>query len=332
MPNKEDIYKEYLSKFLEPEKPLVQEQTFIEKEYVRPIPKPVVKQSIEPSISKSANKFFYTDVMLEELPLGKFYHPNTRIQIRAVKVGEIQHFSTIDNDSFYDIKEKLNDLLESCVMFIHPNGAIGSYKDLFDGDRLYMIYYLRGMTFIKGKILTVNAECECKNEEGKNTELEIELIRENIEKWKEDEEVWQYYNPHTSTFSFDVTFQDTPYQMAPPTIGIQQSFLKWAKDRKYKELPINEQFLRLMPFILCHISSATNEEINDMLDWFENHISEDEFFFLNDAINNYFKIGIKGLVKHCTACGLEVHTTKVFPRRASDLFIIPNGFRQYQRK
>jgi diadenosine tetraphosphate (Ap4A) HIT family hydrolase len=49
---------------------------------------------------------------------GMFYPDGTEISIRSAKVAEIRHFSTIDETNVLDIDEKLNQILESCLIKI----------------------------------------------------------------------------------------------------------------------------------------------------------------------------------------------------------------------
>ena len=58
------------------------------------------KRESDPNIDRINDMIGYHDVPLECLPSGGRYYPeNTRISIRAARVGEIREFSTIDEDN-----------------------------------------------------------------------------------------------------------------------------------------------------------------------------------------------------------------------------------------
>ncbi|MFV2015707.1 MAG: hypothetical protein ACC656_09785 [Candidatus Heimdallarchaeota archaeon] len=273
----------------------------------------------------------WQDLPLSYLPMGKLYHPGYRIEFRAAEVEEIQHFSTIENNNAYDIRNKLNDLLNACLRITLPNKKQGSYLDIKIGDRLYLIYTIRDITFQKGPMLTLPVKCsakKCKHE------FEIELVRQHIEMQPEDDKVWSFYNSQYQAFIFNSTLNENPIVITMPSIGIQESFRVWMEDKRYNEQQINDAYVKIAPYLI-NKSDLGIEGIEQFFERF-NQIANEEFQFLNDVINKFknqdFKLGIKGLMKKCPTCGMEVRTTKIFPDRASDIFIIPNAFERYLKK
>ena len=128
---------------------------------------------IKPEISYLDNKVpsnEYMTIPLDILPCGIFYKQGTKINIRAARVQEVQAYSVVDDSNYLDITEKMNQILSSCVKFITPSGGQGSYKDLRDGDRLFLIFMIRELTFPGGKNLSKDVTChKC------DTEFKIEL-------------------------------------------------------------------------------------------------------------------------------------------------------------
>jgi hypothetical protein len=57
----------------------------------------------------------FVSVDVKELPCGMFYPAGTALMVRAAQVKEIQSYSMVDDNNFYDIVEKMNDMLQSCV-------------------------------------------------------------------------------------------------------------------------------------------------------------------------------------------------------------------------
>jgi len=119
----------------------------------------------------NSGDFEYETVPMEELPCGIFYPDGMRIMVRAAKVAEIQAYSVVDDKNIYDITEKMNDMLKSCVRVVLPTGKNGSYFDVKDADRVYLIFYIRERTFQSGNNLKLDCECDsCGHEYGVNME------------------------------------------------------------------------------------------------------------------------------------------------------------------
>ena len=54
---------------------------------------------------------------LEQLPSkAKFYPKGTVIKIRSAKAAEIRHFSTMDENNYIDMEDKLNSIVESTAL------------------------------------------------------------------------------------------------------------------------------------------------------------------------------------------------------------------------
>ena len=98
-------------------------------------------------------QYFNFDV--KELPCGSFYPAGTLFMVRPATVREIQAYSMVDDNNFYDIVEKMNDMLSACVRIKYADGKVASYLDIKDQDRLYLIFTIRELTFQQGSELAV---------------------------------------------------------------------------------------------------------------------------------------------------------------------------------
>jgi hypothetical protein len=116
-------------------------------------------------------QFFNFDI--KELPCGEFYPSGTVFMVRPAQVREIQAYSMVDDNNFYDIVEKMNDILQSCVRVKYPDGKVGSYIEVKDQDRLFLVFLIRELTFQQGNSLTVNSKCSC------GQDVQMELKRDN---------------------------------------------------------------------------------------------------------------------------------------------------------
>jgi len=276
------------------------------------------------NISKDSTKvgdlnFFNFDI--KELPCGNFYPQGTLLMLRPAMVKEIQNYSMVDDTNLYDVIEKMNDILRSCVRVKYQDGRLASYLDIKDQDRIYLIFAIRELTFQKGNSLSVKSTCpECQ------TENQVELIRGNFRFHKMDEKIMKYYNRSSNSFLFKTKSGDE-FEISPPTIGIQKSFTDYIiKENSEKRTP-NLSFLKIIPFMLNGKSSIEYDEIKEKLVKFET-MSDMSFQFLNSAVSK-MTFGIKEMCKTCESCGLEIHTDMQFPNGSSSIFVIHDAFEAF---
>lgn len=267
----------------------------------------------------------YSNIDISILPSGRFYKKGTKISIRASKVSEIQSYSMVDDGNFVDITEKMNELLSNNVLFYHPNGSKGSYKDIKDSDRIFLIFMIRELTFQGGNTLTKEAVCTnttCNNEfaipfratPGPTGPSTFDLHEPN-------EDIEKFYN--TNEQVYELVYQGVSWRLAPPTIGIQEDFYDEIKRNVQLNKKPDVAFMKIIPFLLFDRASITPEGIKAKHKEFKE--MEDLVLFqgLNEIVNN-MTVGIKGLKMICPVCGEEVHTEMTFPSGASKLFELPN--------
>jgi hypothetical protein len=239
--------------------------------------------------------------------------------VRPAQVKEIQSYSMVDDQNFYDIVEKMNDILQSCVRIKYSDGKIGSYLEVKDQDRLFLIFLIRELTFQQGNSLTVATRCGCGNE------LQLELKRDNFSFHKTDEKLDRYFSNSSRSYHF-TTVNSKEFELTPPNIGLQKAFTDYIiKENNEKRTP-NLSFLKIIPFMLAGRTSVTYEGIKSKLKEFE-EIDDISFQFLNAAVGK-MTFGIKELKKKCS-CGEEVHTDMQFPNGASGIFVIHDAFEAY---
>ena len=269
----------------------------------------------------------YIAVPLELLPCGLFYKAGTRISIRGAKVQEVQAYSVVDDNNYLDITEKMNQILSSCVKYTYANGMLGSYKDLRDGDRLFLIFMIRELTFPGGKNLSKDVTCDnC------NTDFKMELratssdkVTKSFVNYEMSDKIVKFFDPPERVFVF--TIDDVDYKLAPPTIGIQEIFFGDIKSKVQIEKNPNVAFLKLASFLLHDRTKITLDGIKAKEQEFK-RMDMKTFQILNQAVNQII-FGIKEMKNNCPSCGLEVHTDMVFPAGASTIFVIPDAFDEY---
>jgi hypothetical protein len=277
---------------------------------------------VQPKVTVDSSKvsdlhYFAFDV--KEFPCGIFYPAGSTIQVRAAQVKEIQAYSMVDDNNFYDIVEKMNEMLSSCVRIKYLDGNVGSYMDLRDPDRYYLIFLIRELTFQKGNSLTTTAICEC------GQEVSIELKRDNFKFFEPSDRISKFFDPVTLSYKFEVK-NGSMFNLAPPTIGLQKSFTEYiVKENQEKKRP-NLSFLKIIPFLLYDRTSITIEGIKSKLDEYQK-IDDISFQFLNAAVEK-MTFGVEKLRKKCE-CGIESHTDMIFPDGPSAIFVVHDAFEKF---
>lgn len=266
----------------------------------------------------------YINVDISELPLGKFYPEGTEIKIRAAKVHEIQNYSVVDDKNFLDITEKMNQLLASCVKVKLQNGKLSNYKNLKDGDRLFIIFLIRELTFINGNSLAKEVTCHaCKNIFNipfRATSNQKE--KRSIFNHEAPIELDKYFNKQLKCYV--LTINKVEFKLAPPTIGIQEAFYENIKKNVQNKKEPNVSFLKVIPFMLWDRTDITDEGIKKKEEEYQK-LDMTTFQILNQAVDRMI-FGPKELKMICPVCKEEVHTDMTFPNGASSLFVISSIF------
>lgn len=280
---------------------------------------PTANSAPKSSDSSRASDLQYFNFDVKELPCGQFYPSGTLFMVRPAQVKEIQAYSMVDDNNFYDIVEKMNDMLQSCVRIKYVDGRVSSYLDIKDQDRLFLIFLIRELTFQQGNGLSVNINCKC------GDEVSIELKRDNFVYHEIDDKLMKFYNKNTGSYHFN-TVNGMNFELTPPNIGLQKAFTEYIlKENNEKRNP-NLAFLKIIPFLLVGRSNITYDGIKAKLKEFE-QMDQTSFQFLNAAVSK-MTFGIKELKRNCT-CGEEIRTDMQFPNGASGIFVIHDAFEAY---
>ena len=284
-------------------------------------------QKVDLSYLDSVPSNEYMIIPLDLLPCGLFYKPGTKISIRAAKVQEVQAYSVVDDNNYLDITEKMNQILGTCVKYVYSNGSLGSYKDVRDGDRLFLIFMIRELTFPGGKNLSKDVTCEnCANE----FKMELRATSSNkapksFVNYDMPQKIAKFFDKQERVFVFNINNVD--YKLAPPTIGIQEKFFGDIKTKIQGEKNPNVAFLKLASFMLHDRNTITDDGIKAKEQDFK-RMDMKTFQILNQAVGQML-FGIKEMKCNCPSCGLEVHTDMSFPAGASNIFVIPDAFDEY---
>lgn len=194
---------------------------------------------------KSADQFLGWMVLdQEELPSkGKFYPHETVIKIRSARAAEIRHFSTMDENNYIDMEEKLNNIVEMCTQ-INAGEKRLSYKDILEEDRIVLLLSIRDLTFPEPENKLI---LKGKTEHTKVT-VDIELASRYLVATQVPSEIEAYYSSKERTYVIK-TRSAGEVRMRPPSIGVMQEITKYLKDRQEKEVEFDKAFIQVLPYI-----------------------------------------------------------------------------------
>jgi len=279
------------------------------------------RQAQQDKIQSLANEVGMKIIPLDNLPSGGlFYEPGTEIAIRAARVEEIRHFSTIDETDIIDVDDKLNYIIERCVRIRIPEKTINSYKDILEIDRFYLVFAVRELTFSEGenKIQMHMACQECNNADT------IDICRDHFHLINLDERLQNFYNSDKRCFSFETTSNEN-FDMYFPTLGVTEFIKRYIKSKAEKGQKFDQAFLTLAPFLFNDwrmLSEATfNDANHETLRW-----SLEKMSIMTGIVDIFRTSGSNEISHICSVCGTEVRQPITFQGGYKSLLVITDIF------
>ena len=272
------------------------------------------------NVQRINNMIGYLNVPLETLPSGGRYYPeNTRISIRAARVGEIREFSTIDETDPKDVADKLTYIVSQCCKIYYGN-APGHYKDLVVADRIVLVIKIRELTFIDGqssiKIPVPNGACKtagCKPQDTidfNSTMFSFMKPSEELERYYDS--VNRCYNVHTKSFGIITLYI--------PTIGTWTAVSDYVKDELQNNRKIEETVAEMLPFLIKDWrglgQKAIFAKISEIAGW------DTKKFNLVYRLIEKINVGIEfEITDTCENCGGEIKVPISFPDGYKSIFV-----------
>jgi len=275
----------------------------------------------DPEIQRIQSLTGYIKLDLANFPSGgQFYREDFEIHIRSARVGEIREFSTVDEENILDVDEKLNSLLVNCTKIMYGNQR-GSYRDVLEEDRIYLILSIRELTFKEGenKLMMPVGRKKCKTGTCKSQES-VELKTNNLQFNEQDELIEKYYDYENKCFTVP-TKSHGELIIAPPTIGVMRAITDWIRKREEGNLPWDKSSLSILPYIQREWRGFNDKEIFSAITSFQGWDASK--FSIVYRLVEKAKIGVKPEFNYpCESCGEEVTVPLTFPGGIKALFII----------
>ena len=246
--------------------------------------------------------------------MGKFYPADSVIKIRSARAAEIRHFSTMDENNYIDMEEKLNSVVESCAQVTSGTKRL-SYKDILEEDRIVLLLSIRDLTFPEPENKLMLAG---KAEKSKK-KIDVELSVKNLVPSIIDEEIEKYYDDKKRTYVIK-TRSAGEIVMCPPTIGVMQEVTQYLKDRNEKELEFDKAFIQVLPYIqgdwrTLSLTKIFQLEV-DYKAW------DQKKFMIVYRLAERMRIGVQATLETTGDNGELVKAPLEFPGGIKSLFII----------
>jgi len=275
----------------------------------------------DPEIQRIQSLTGYVKLDLANFPSGgQFYREDFEIHIRAARVGEIREFSTLDEENILDVDEKLNSLLVGCTKIMYGNQR-GSYRDVLEEDRIYLILSIRELTFKDGenKLMMPVGKKNCKTGACKAQDS-MELRTGNLQFNEQDELIEKYYDFENKCFTVP-TKSHGELTIAPPTIGVMRAITDWIRKREQEGKTWDKSSLSILPYIQREWRGFNDKEIFSAITSFQGW-DANKFSIVYRLVEKA-KIGVKPEFNYpCESCGEEVAVPLTFPGGIKALFII----------
>jgi hypothetical protein len=256
----------------------------------------------------------WKSVPLENLPSqGHFYPNGTQIAIRAASVGEIRHWSTIDENDLMGMDDMINYIIEKCVQLKIP-GSVTNWRDVKEIDRLYLLFAIREYTFKDGenKIYVNTGEGE-----------KIEIRKEMILYFNIDERLTKYYNPEKKCFSFTLKSGEN-FDLFMPSIGVTSFVKNHVRTKQQQGQKIDGSFVKFASFLFPEYRSLTQQiyekAVQDSAMWTLQKLS------VMTGVVDMLANSIDPKVTYMTPGGAELTAPLNFQGGIKSIFIISDIF------
>lgn len=282
----------------------------------------------DPEIKKMSGLIDFIRIPLEALPSeGRFYSDDFGVYIRAARVGEVREYSMMDESNPNDIIDKLNYLVACCTK-VNFGSMPGSYKDLLDHDRFFIIKRIQELTFKNGEI-AINIpvpDGACKTP-GCRPQAYAKLTSDMIERAERDNKLEEYYDAINKCYSIRTKSYGT-IQLAPPTIGVTTMVRDWAISRAQNQKHWDQSLVQMIPFFRRDWRQFKDKDIFDMATEFEKW-DIDKYTLIYRLVEKMNKsVGMSPNVHiKCESCGGDIEIPVMFQSVSDDGQEILGGFK-----
>ena len=246
---------------------------------------------------------------------GMFYPAGTDITIRAASAGEIRQWSTLDEDDILSLDDALNRIVDKCCRVRFPS-MMGSFKDLKEIDRFYVIFAIREYTFKRGENI-LNADFSCK---GCGKAEKSTIVKEMLSYYTPVDELQTRFSETERCFHLKLV-NGEEIRLYLPTLGVMSYIKGYIREKNQNREEYDQAFIKWAPFLFPDWRvlnpGVYTQTLQDSYIWSNSKISVIDWFV--DKMQKTVKAELK---KTCSSCGVEVTAPIMFPGGVKSLFLI----------
>lgn len=245
---------------------------------------------------------------------GLFYPDNTKIYVRAATAGEIKHWSTMNIEKTEEINEHINYIIERCCKVSIPDNNYqgGSWKDLVDIDRLYLLFAIRDFTFPNGSNELMFNITENK---------QIPLYKDNIDFVNYPEELMNLYDANDKCFKLRFK-SGRVINIYITTLGVGQWLTNYITMKQNAREQIDNDFLLYAPLLINNYHKfslrAYEQLVDESMNWGAKEWSA--LSYVRDIIMHY----AEPMVTYKDDAGLELSAPLTFRGGFKSIFTFSN--------
>lgn len=241
----------------------------------------------------------HKNMPMESLPsLGKYYPKNFKLTFRAATLDEIKHYSSMNEGDILDVADKIDSVLNTCIRINFDNHQ-GSFEDLKEFDKIYMLFAIRDLSMLKhhreNKIYQKIKCSSC------GMDIKREITNDVFGYFDIDEKIVRYYDDQERGFVFNDDTLGGKLVVYIPSIGT----MKWIKDYMMsKELDkrkgdggfYDKQFLTFIQFLVKDWRDLNENYIKQMYKDFKENWGYDKHDFMLE-ISDKISVTIKPTIE-----------------------------------
>jgi len=257
-------------------------------------------------------------VPLENLPSqGLFYEEGTQVAIRAATVAEIRHWSTIDENDLLGVDDMLNFIIEKCCRIKIP-GKPGSFKDLKEIDRFYLIFAIRDYTFKNGENkMMVNVV------DDNGITHQVEVTKESLDYFNTEDRLMNYYDQVERCFILNMKSGES-FRLHMPTLGVMTFIKNFIKSKQQAGQNFDKAFIKYAPFMFSDWKTVNqntyDKAVQDSYSWSVQRIS------VMDKIVEMLSASVNPQVRYILPGGQEGAAPLNFQGGIKSIFLISDIF------
>jgi hypothetical protein len=163
---------------------------------------------------------------------GDYYPIDCKIEFRALTLEEVKYYSSMDENDVFDVNDKIYSVLGKGVR-VWKNGKRGSYRDLSETDKIYMLFALRDLTMQQHKReMQLTQVVQCKNCPEKT---KINLSNDIFGYYQLSDGMRKWYSELERCFVVEHHKIGNPLKIYVPTIGVVDAINNLVKQKEIEK-------------------------------------------------------------------------------------------------